>query len=134
MEEINHPLIGDGYCHDEANNASYTYDGQSPFYIGIFVQDPVAQWDYERLESNFQSFREFESRRECKNLFIRYSQINFCLDTKIYFASSALASTVIRLFGRGTSFQFRAFSALVVLNYSYCCPDCGVRIELACLF
>ena len=67
------------------------------------VQDAVAQWDYERLESNFQSFCEFESRRERKNLFIRYSQINFCLDTKIYFASSALASTVIRLFGRGTS-------------------------------
>ena len=27
IEEINHPLIGDGYCHDKANNASYTYDG-----------------------------------------------------------------------------------------------------------
>ena len=79
-------------------------------------------------------FSEFKSWSELKNLFIRYSQINFCLDTKIYFASSALASTIIRLFGRGTSFQFRAFSALVVLNYSYCCPDCGVRIELACLF
>jgi len=44
-----------------------------------------------------------ESWRERKNLFIRYSQINFCLDTQIYFASSALASTVIQLFGRGTS-------------------------------
>ena len=44
-----------------------------------------------------------------------------------------LASTVVRLFGRGTGFQFHAFSALVVLDYSYCCPDCGVRIELACL-
>ena len=24
--------------------------------------------------------------------------------------------------------------ALVVLNYRYCCPDCGVRIELSYLF
>ena len=91
-----------------------------------YVKDAMAQWDYERLKSNF---HEFKSRRERKNLFKRYSYINFCLDTKIYFASSALASTIIRLFGRGTTFQFRAFSALVVLNYSYCCPDCGVRIE-----
>ena len=51
--------------------------------------------------------------------------------TKTNFASSALASTAIGLFGRGTSL---AFSALVVLNYSYCCPECGVRIEQACLF
>ena len=32
-----------------------------------FVQDAVAQWDYEQLESNFQSFCEFESRWERKN-------------------------------------------------------------------
>ena len=62
-----------------------------------------AQWDYERLISDFQSLHEFESWRKRKNLFIRYSQINFCLDTKIYFASCALASTVICLFGGCTS-------------------------------
>ena len=72
-------------------------------YVLKNVQDAVAQWDYEQLENNFQSFREFESRRERKNLFMRYSQINFCLDTKIYLASSTLASTEIQLFGGGTS-------------------------------
>ena len=100
-----------------------------------FVKTPwLREWDYERLLRDCQRLHEFEWFRECKNLFMCYSQINFCLDSKVYFASSALASTIIRLFGRGTSFQFHAFSALVVLNYSYCCPDCGVRIELACLF
>ena len=37
--------------------------------IANFVQDAVAQWDYEQL--NFQSLREIESRCEHKNLFKR---------------------------------------------------------------
>ena len=57
--------------------------------VSEMVQDAVGQWDYEQLVSNFQSLH--ESQREHKNLFIRYSQINFCLDTKIYFVSSDLA-------------------------------------------
>ena len=39
-----------------------------------------------------------------------------------------------RSIGADTVLAVHAFNELVVSNYSYCCPDCGARIELACVF
>ena len=68
------------------------------------------------IASNFRSLHEFESQRE-RN-FVSVLNIYVCCITHRFI------SAWLKLL------KFYIVSVLVVLNYNYCCLDCGVRIEL----